>query len=222
MPQIKFETRIQTGAFPYAEDVGDTIGIAEYLGKSSTISLTVYNPKRDSGRITIGCLHSFNNNFCAGAELLTQWEQCALKYRLALAARYVWFSDFLFHPCFQSIPLIALFFLCASAYMCTRCAFFNFNSTQITRARFSILCHEKFHCRYSMKKSSVAATVSKDALDISFWHQANSSMQLGASFIWILKTPRPLISFCYQLEMKDSIVKAMIDTDCAVGCTYSR
>lgn len=149
LPQIKFESRIQTGAFPYAEDVGDTIGIAEYLGKSSSVSLTVYNPKRNSGRITIGCLHSFNNNFCAGAELLTEWQQCALKYRLALAARYVWCFDFFIVSTTTDCSLFPLniyylLFLCA--YVCARRAFFDFNSTQITRVRFPILCHEqKFH-----------------------------------------------------------------------------
>lgn len=119
-------------------------------------------------------------------------------------------------------PEYLYIFLCAClpAYIFR----FQFNSNY-SRVRFSILCHEHkipFHCRYSLKKSCVAATLSKDALDISFWHQANNSIQVGASFIWIVKTPRPLISFCYQLDMKDSIVKAMIDTDCAVGCTYNR
>lgn len=79
-----------------------------------------------------------------------------------------------------------------------------------------------FHCRYSLKNSSVAATISKDALDISFWRRTNKFMQLGGSFIWISQSPRPLISFCYQLDMKDSVVKAMIDSDYAVGFTYNR
>jgi hypothetical protein len=88
-PEIKLESRIQAGPFPYAEDVGDSIAIAEYLGKRSTVTLTLHNPKRASGRMTIGCLYSLNNNFCAGAELLTEWQQCTLKYTLALAARWV-------------------------------------------------------------------------------------------------------------------------------------
>jgi hypothetical protein len=73
-----------------------------------------------------------------------------------------------------------------------------------------------------MKQSSVAATISKDALDISFWHQPRAFMQVGASFIYIARKSRILAQFCYQLEMRDSIIKAMIDTDCAVGCTYTR
>jgi hypothetical protein len=90
VPQIKLAANIQTGPFPYKADLGDSIAMAEYLGKSTTISLTLYNPKRAVGRMTIGFLHSFNNNFCAGAELLTEWmRDRTLQYSLALAARYV-------------------------------------------------------------------------------------------------------------------------------------
>lgn len=229
-PQIKFESRIQTGPFPYTTDIGDAIGIAEYLWKSSTISLTLYNPRRVSGCMTIGFLHSFNNNFCAGAELLTQWQRCSLNYRLALAARYVWHVRVCFFIVVNtqcSVNTIDWVFLYTflflfKAHKCV-CAFsfpflsnypneiFEFYDTKIL-----------VHCRYSLKKSSVAATLSKEALDISFWHQSSDFMQLGASLIWIHKISRPLVSFCYQLEMKDSIVKAMIDSDFAVGCTYSR
>lgn len=92
MPQIKLESRIQTGAHPFtASSAGESIGIAEYLGKSSTISLALHSPTRVSGRMTIGFLHSFNSAFCAGAELLTEWQHSALKYRLAMAARYACF-----------------------------------------------------------------------------------------------------------------------------------
>jgi hypothetical protein len=92
VPQIKLESRIQTGAYPFstnASSAGDSIGIAEYLGKNSTVSMALYSPSRTSGRMTIGFLHSFDSAFSAGAELLTEWQRSALKYRLAIAARYV-------------------------------------------------------------------------------------------------------------------------------------
>lgn len=91
VPQIKLESKIQTGSFPFtaASGLGNSIGIAEYLGKNSTISLALYSPSRTTGRMTIGFLHSFDSTFCAGAELLTEWQRSAMKYRLAIAARYV-------------------------------------------------------------------------------------------------------------------------------------
>ena len=64
---------MQTGEFPYSSGFRQSYGLFEYLGKSSTISLTLYNPKRESGRMTIGFLQSFNNNLCAGVEMLTAW-----------------------------------------------------------------------------------------------------------------------------------------------------
>lgn len=90
VPQIKLASRIQTSAYPFSSasgGAGYSIGIAEYLGKSSTISLALYSPSRISGRMTIGFLHSFDGAFCAGAELLTEWQRSVLKHRLAIAAR---------------------------------------------------------------------------------------------------------------------------------------
>lgn len=64
--------------------------------------------------------------------------------------------------------------------------------------------------------------MSKDALDVSFWHQPDDLLQLGVSFIYDKRTSKALGSFCYQLEMKDAIIKGMIDSDWSIGCTYNR
>jgi hypothetical protein len=97
LSQIKLETRVQAGGLRARSDLGEVEGSAEYLGKSSTISLALYNPKCETGRMTIGFLHSFNNNFCAGAELLSEWMRNQVQYKLAIAARYV-FSPYV-HVC---------------------------------------------------------------------------------------------------------------------------
>lgn len=87
-PEIKIETKLQTGAF--ASSLRTSIGQVEYLGENRTISLTLYNPKRDAGRMTIGFLQGFNNNFCAGVELLTEWSGSnRVQADMALAVRYV-------------------------------------------------------------------------------------------------------------------------------------
>jgi hypothetical protein len=98
-------------------DLGDIVGVAEYLGGSSTISLALYNPKCEAGRMTIGFLHSFNNNFCAGAELLSEWTRNQVHNNVAIAARYVFafaysaclkraaaFLHFALHDEFFNIP----------------------------------------------------------------------------------------------------------------------
>lgn len=79
-----------------------------------------------------------------------------------------------------------------------------------------------YHCRYSLKRNSIAATISKGALDISLWHQSNDLLQFGASLILDEYTSRTLGSLCYQYEMKDTIIKGLIDSDWTVGCTYTR
>lgn len=76
--------------------------------------------------------------------------------------------------------------------------------------------------RYTFDKSALATTVSKDALDVSFWHQPTDSLQLGGSFIFNKRTSKAIGSFCYQLEMKDTTIKGMIDSDWTIGCTYNR
>lgn len=78
------------------------------------------------------------------------------------------------------------------------------------------------HCRYSFDKCSIATTVSKDALDVSAWHQPTDLLQLGASFIFNKRTSKAVGSFYYQWEMKDAIIKGMIDSDWSMGCTYNR
>lgn len=89
-PQIKIKSRIQTGAFPYASGFRSSTAVLEYLAKSSTVSLAIHDPKRDSCRMTIGFLHSFNKNFCAGLEVLAGWRAWSpMEANVAFAGRFV-------------------------------------------------------------------------------------------------------------------------------------
>jgi len=74
--------------------------------------------------------------------------------------------------------------------------------------------------RYDFKKSTIAASLSKDLLDVSFWHQPNDLLQLGATFM--LNAAKARGSFFYQLDLRDAVIRAMLSTDLSVGCTYSR
>lgn len=76
--------------------------------------------------------------------------------------------------------------------------------------------------RYTFDKRSIAMTVSKGALDFSIWHQPCEALQLGGSFIFNKRTSKAVGSFYYQLEMSDTIIKGMIDSDWSIGCTYNR
>lgn len=90
IPELKLESKIQTGAFPFASNVSKTTSILEYSPGRSTISLAVRNPKRQSGGVTLGVLQRFTNNFCAGAELLLAWsEKNRVQADVALAGRFV-------------------------------------------------------------------------------------------------------------------------------------
>lgn len=96
-PEIKFESKIQTGAFPFSSGFRRSVGLLEYLGDRSTISLAFHNPKRESGRMTIGFLHSFNNKFCAGLEFSTAWRcRNEMEANVALAGRFVRSIAFVF------------------------------------------------------------------------------------------------------------------------------
>lgn len=84
---MKLETRIQTGAYPFISDLGDSIASVEYLGDSSTTSFNIYNPKRNAGRFTIGHLKGVTNHLSLGVELLTEWYEGQWNAQTALAAR---------------------------------------------------------------------------------------------------------------------------------------
>lgn len=215
--------------------------------KADTISLALYNPKRESGRMTIGFLHSFTNDFCAGAELLLAWSvQNPLKVdNLAIAGRQVrsieislMFTNREEKILWKHSPQKKTSVHKNSAvpfpylrYQLQRNCTLNvvrrkiktfFLRWFVSNSLCSIPLILSYVCRYSFQKSSLALTVSKDALDLSVWHQPNDSWQIGGSFIFDKPTSKAVGSFCYQLEMKDTLIKGMIDSDWSVGCTYNR
>jgi Eukaryotic porin len=65
-------------------------------------------------------------------------------------------------------------------------------------------------------------SISKGALDVSFWHQPMDLLQLGATFAFDKRTSKAVGSLYYQLETKDAVIKGMLDSDWSVGCTYNR
>lgn len=239
IPELKLESKIQTGSFPFASHVCKTTSILEYSPGRSTISLAVRNPKRQSGGVTFGILQRFTNSFCAGAELLVAWsEKNRVQADVALAGRFVcsieYFRSLFYRNADEPLTRIArqMFFafrgrVCAincieiSDATCVfdtmRCA-----TSYMRMPAFDLSNSPLCTCRYSFPKSSLAATVSKGAMDVSFWHQPSDNLQVGASLNYNNLTSKAIGSLCYQLEMKKATIKGMIDTDWTIGCTYDR
>lgn len=165
IPEIRIESKFQTLPFPKIAQIKNSIATLELLEKQTTVSLNLYNPSLDTGKVTLGVLYSFTKTFCGGLEILSSWSEK--------------------HPChFEDISLA-------------------------------------FAGRYSFKKHSIAATISKHALDVSIWHQPRDYLQVGASLIVDSCLSKAVGSFCYQMDFEDAKVKGMIDTDFSVGCTYT-
>lgn len=78
--------------------------------------------------------------------------------------------------------------------------------------------------RYTRDKSSIAATYSMDSadMDVTYWRQVNSHLQLGCSLVHNSDRQRSIGSLFYQWEFPDSVVRGSIDSDTSVGFTYDR
>ena len=158
---MRFQFKSQTGPYPYKK-YGDTTTSLEYFGQSTTTTLSVYNPKKQSGRMTLGVLQNFTKKFCFGVEMLAEWNRGSFNSQMALASRY------------------------------------------------------------TGKDFSVAATVSKEAFDLSYWCQIHTNQQLGSSLIINSRTSKAIGSFFYQLEYRDAVIRGMVDSNWSLGFTYTK
>jgi mitochondrial import receptor subunit TOM40 len=161
---LKLETKIQTGMYPYVQDFGSLITSIELARDESTLTLNFYNPKKDAGRFTIGILNSLTKNLCFGAEILCEWT-----------------DKLLVQP-----PKVA------------------------------------FAGRYTMDNQALAATITSDAYDVSFWKRINKNVQVGSSVIGNKHMSKSVATMCYQLELDDTLIRASIDTDYSAGLTYHK
>ncbi|XP_039437178.1 mitochondrial import receptor subunit TOM40 homolog 2 [Culex pipiens pallens] len=72
------------------EDLGPVIDKAslQHTGSSTTTTLRCYRPGRDSCRLTLDHLMSYNDRLAIGGELLYEWYRNTSNAQIALAARY--------------------------------------------------------------------------------------------------------------------------------------
>lgn len=85
---IRIECLTQTGPYPWSDcRTGDNVVSVEFIGKSSTSTLNVYNACRESGRFTVGYLQSITSRLALGSELLYEWFKGKRNAQLALCGR---------------------------------------------------------------------------------------------------------------------------------------
>lgn len=79
-----------------------------------------------------------------------------------------------------------------------------------------------FKLRYSTDHFGYSGTVSPVAFELYFWRQLHENLQVGAEFNYNERTSRALSNIYYQWLFKDTVVRALIDSDCVLGATYSK
>uniref|UniRef100_A0A8W7PTW4 Uncharacterized protein n=1 Tax=Anopheles coluzzii TaxID=1518534 RepID=A0A8W7PTW4_ANOCL len=77
-----------------------------------------------------------------------------------------------------------------------------------------------FAGRYNRETSTLAATVSPEAFDLSYWQKVSGTLQMGSSMIVNQRQNRALGTVCYRLEHEDTVIRGSFDSDWTVGFTY--
>lgn len=78
-----------------------------------------------------------------------------------------------------------------------------------------------FRHRYNRDGSTVAASFSSQAGDISYWRQIHPAVQVGMLMAYSKQKPLTASLF-YQWDFHDSLVRGMINSQWSVGFTYRR
>lgn len=76
--------------------------------------------------------------------------------------------------------------------------------------------------RYACLHGVMAATVSKRALDVTFWKKMSDTLQMGSSLVLNPDHQKNVAALFYQWEAQDVVIRGMTDSNCAVGFTYTK
>ncbi|XP_049537162.1 mitochondrial import receptor subunit TOM40 homolog [Anopheles darlingi] len=79
-----------------------------------------------------------------------------------------------------------------------------------------------FASRYNRETWTLAATVSPEACDLSYWRKVSDTLQLGTSVVINQRRDRAVGSICYRFDHPDTVVRGSFDTDWTLGFTYGR
>ncbi|XP_037950070.1 mitochondrial import receptor subunit TOM40 homolog 2 [Teleopsis dalmanni] len=86
----------------------------------------------------------------------------------------------------------------------------------------SLMADTAFAARYSTHNYAVAASASRQGVDISYWQRIHSRIQMGTTMAWQRKTKDTYAAICYQWDFKDAVVRGVVQSDLSVGFMYQR
>ncbi|XP_052863331.1 mitochondrial import receptor subunit TOM40 homolog [Anopheles cruzii] len=79
-----------------------------------------------------------------------------------------------------------------------------------------------FASRYNRETWTLAATVSPEAFDLSYWRKVSDMLQLGSSVVINQRQRQALGSICYRVDRPDTVIRGSFDSDWTLGFTYGR
>ncbi|KAI8121752.1 hypothetical protein FF38_04832 [Lucilia cuprina] len=86
----------------------------------------------------------------------------------------------------------------------------------------SMMTDTAFAGRYRRHSYSIAASVSRQGIDVSYWQRIHPHVQLASLWAWQRKTDKSVGTLCYQWDFKEAHVRGMFDSNLSVGFMYSR
>ncbi|XP_011189733.1 mitochondrial import receptor subunit TOM40 homolog 2 [Zeugodacus cucurbitae] len=86
----------------------------------------------------------------------------------------------------------------------------------------SIMTKTALAARYTKHNYQIAASASREGLDISYWQRIHQRIQMATMFAWDRKSQKTIATICYQWDFEDSVVRSMVNSDLSVGFQYYR
>lgn len=78
------------------------------------------------------------------------------------------------------------------------------------------------YSRYEFNKTVVAATCSRQALDITCWKQLRDTVQIGSSLVINRTNNYRNYAVFYKWEKNNVSIRGLIDTNWTMGFTYAK
>ncbi|ALC47102.1 CG4520 [Drosophila busckii] len=76
--------------------------------------------------------------------------------------------------------------------------------------------------RYSHHNYSLAATASRQGLDVSYWQRIHPQIQMANMLAWNRNTRKTIATICYQWNFRNCSVNGMFDSDALVGFMWTK
>ncbi|KAI9580205.1 hypothetical protein GQX74_000198 [Glossina fuscipes] len=85
----------------------------------------------------------------------------------------------------------------------------------------SVMADTAFAARYMESDFSMAATASRQGVDVSFWQRLHPKIQMSTTWAWQRKTQKSVGTVCYKWDFDNAYVKGMFDSNLSVGFMYA-